>query len=336
MTLSGSPGIQAYWRKQGPKPAVAAALEDEGTPSALPSLEVAPEAQPADIARQVEPIVQMVLAQGKVQNEIRLRSELKRAVEEFRQLVLVVDADQPGSSYWVSGFRIDLSIAASGDVSFGTFGIDTRIRLEWKRAMRSNSVNQAQKTSRLQASLREFVRNIATDLEEASVQNSHMTEFKPYSYRVGLGLNAGKDFGFGKGSATIIGHINFSRDVKKPVVYPAHPAPTTGSYWMIERASSPQLAQHLAFASAASIPSQSSSSEVTFLVDRARFRKGLSRAMKMGGFFAERAAKANSNSAQWKIFEMKVGFDLSVTGGSVLNKNKLQATTEMAFYNQKF
>jgi hypothetical protein len=344
MTLSGSPGIQAYWRKQGPKPAVAAALEDEQTPSALPSLEVAPEAQPADIARQVEPVVQMVLAQGKVQNESRLRSELKRAVEEFRQLVLVVEADQPGTSYWVSGFRIDLSIAASGDVSFGTFGIDTRIRLEWKRAMRAKSANHAQKDalasaasmSHLQASLREFVRNIATDLEEASAQNPHRAEFKPYGYRVGLGLNAGKDFGFGKGSATIIGHINFSRDMKKPVVYPTHPAPATGSYLMIEKTNSPQLAQHLAFASMASIPSQSSPSDVTFSVDRARFRKGLSRAMKMGNFFAERTAKTNSSSAQWKIFEMKVGFDLSVTGGSVLNKNKLQATSEMAFYNQKF
>jgi hypothetical protein len=348
--MNGSPAVQAFWRRQGIKPAAQAqattATENTSTNalSDSPAIEIAPETSPAEISKQIEPAVQMILSQGKVQDAGKLRSELQRAVGQFQQMVQAVATDQGGSTYWVSGFRIDLSISASGSVSFGTFGVDTRLRLEWKRAMRAQPKTPSQRlvaqsidpsTARMQESLKEFIHNIALDLEDASTQNPPSADFKPYSFRVGLGMSMSGDLGFASGSGSLIGHINFSRDTKKPVVYPVQPT-HPGAYLLIEKATAAQLSQHLAFAHSHGIPVKTAPSDLAFMIDRARFRKGLSHAMKMGSFFAEHAGKANSSSPQWKIFDLRLGLDLSLTGGLTLGTNKLQATTEMGFYNQSF
>ncbi|MBI3543661.1 MAG: hypothetical protein HY075_10355 [Deltaproteobacteria bacterium] len=336
LAWKGTPSVQVFWRRQNepgrkkPDPVVI-----EPKPAGVVSeLAVSTEATPRELSLQLEPAVKAIMASGKVSDESALRRNLAAAAQDFQSLVSVIEKDS-GSAWWVSRFRLDVTIDASGKVyPFLTLGAETRFRFDWFRLKSAHPVvarpSAGPEVARLQSNLEKFVRETATDLEAVSSDPKlEQGGFKAFQFRVGVGASAKGDVGIVKATASMMGQIYFARDVKKPLVNP--PRPASGYVNLIEDCVSQR---HLQFASDNGIAADSSFDQVVYKIDRARFRNGVAKALGMGGFFARRAS--NATSKHWKIFEMRPAFDLSLTGSlGVVTVGGL-ASVEICFYNQNF
>jgi len=268
------------------------------------------------------------------------------AAQEFQSVASVIPSTDPTLPWWVSRFRLDLTIDASGKVApMGSVGGEVRFRFEWHRMMKHHHAQpQVQPLTARQAtiksSLAEFVTATAYDLDHSFDEISHLG-FKAHTMRMGIGISAKGNVGIAKGSAGIVGQIYFTRNVERPKVRPQsidddeldHPI------LMIERR---PMMQHVLFAQQNQIPVKLNSAsennpikEAVYQVDRKAFRKGLKKAANIGQFFAERASK-NSQSSGWKIYELRTSFDASISGELDLVTLAGAVTAQIAFFNENF
>jgi hypothetical protein len=338
MTIKGTPAVQAFWRRQGVKPP----LPTESPGVRLVALEGPGEGTPAD----AEPVIRAALASGKIRDEAAFRENVERLNSQLQALAESLDGSR-GSAWWVSGFRIDFSVEASGKISFVTVGADLRLRFEWKRLMRATPASPAAVATLrdpalapIASGLRTLAGTLREDLERAA-EDEKLTAagFKAYSFRVGFGVTAKGDVGVAKGSTTVIGHLQFARDVKKPVVYPRFAAEASDESPLLVIESRPE-AGHLDFARKAGVEVRTlaalgaSPEQAIYRVDRSRFRRGLEKAMRMGAFFAKPAQA--SSKRKWKVHTLKAGLDISVVGDLGFAALGGVAATDFGFYNQRF
>jgi|GEM_PF-3007326 len=335
LTVKGTAAVQAFWRKQGVKPITKpAGLNDErdefGTGA---ELALGTSDTPTEVAASIEPLIRAALAGGKIKDEKTFRASLVSTALDLHSIVQSLEANA-GSQWWASGFRFELSVAASGKVSvFRSAGADVRFRLEWRRIMKAGkqAVSTPVMTSevaRFGENLKAFATALELDLEAISGNALEKKGFRAHTFRVGIGATASGSIGIGKDSASTFGHINFSRAAKKPVVYPHRKIAGEGSILLIQSRPSEK---HLEFARANQIEVVE---QVAYRVDRERMRKGLRKALRIGAFFAERGAVPQSKG--WHIYEMKTGFDTSVVGDVGLAKLGGLAAFDIGFYNENF
>jgi hypothetical protein len=339
LVLKGSPAVNVYWRK---KPAQAPAPDAEPVPApadALPSAAIDAQATPEDIARELEPSVRAALASGRIDDEGALRRSLLESALELQSLGRALGAN-PGLGWWPTRVRLDLIAEASGKVlpaPVVNVGGEARFRLEWHRIMRAapagGGPRPAPALTERGERFRELVSTLALDLEALSEETDKLEGFKAYSFRVGIGASAGAKLGIVKGSASLLAIVYFGRDVAKPKISPKDAlrlaAPATIPLIVDQPSDS-----GLRFAAARGIGFERSGRDAVFAVDREQFRKGLRKAAKLGRFFAKRAKKAKGGS--WRIYEMRTGFDMSVTGTVGLVDLGGLATSEINFYNMGF
>ena len=174
LTLKGTPAIQAFWRHQAAPPAQSLDTSYDGMVTQF---------QAGD--NPVEPLIQAVLATGKFKKPGLLRRHLQDAATQFQAFVEVLEHSS-GSSWWVSGFRVDLLVDASGTLlPVGTtVGGDLRLRFEWKRSLTMYPVSRS--VSPDQVSLRQFVSSMEHSLEDVSAEASDPKGFEAYTFRVGI------------------------------------------------------------------------------------------------------------------------------------------------------
>ena len=320
LTVKGTPGIQLYWRRQGTPPASPQTFDASDA-----SVTLSEKTTVQDIQNQLEPVVKTAEASGQVKDTSNLRENISRAATQLHRLAQALEStDGQGTSFWVSGFRFDFTLDEGGNVfPIGTKGGDIRFRFEWKRLKRKTAPPpqalpaMAEGKTGFEDSLIQLARTLQLQLD-AAVGESDLgnadSEFKIASYRVGIGLTKKGKIGIAQGSATLTGHLNFSSDTKKPIVYPRKDADSSAPVLLLGNGNG-------------------SDSEPVYSVNAGQVRKGLVKAMNIGKFFARTGPKRD---AGWKIYLMKAGFDMSLSGDSFLSGLTATGTSELTFYNQKF
>lgn len=320
LIYKGTPSVTAVFRKQYDK----TRPEPEAAP--VQGIAITPEMSRQDLVQALEPSIQATLATGRIRDERVFRAEAMTAGQEFQSLTRALDHMDPRLPWKVARFRLDLTVDVTGRITpVVSVGGEVRLRFEWFRMKRPGAPALARAPasapsapaadSDLSEGLVKFATGIAQDLVELS-DDSLVADsgFKAYSYRVGLGLSKKRRFGVVTSTQSLIGHLYFTRNVPKPVVNPKPPRDDEGG------------SEDLALIGAGG-------EEVTPLTHK-RFRKGLRRAMKLGGFFARYASR--HPDARWKVYELKTGFDLSLAGKTGLAGINGIGATEISFYNQKF
>lgn len=312
LTGKGAPSVQVYWEKKSES--VISAL-------AATELSITNEMTESQIQQQIEPVLASLLSGRKIEDEAALRKNLKQAVVDFQQIMSLV-SEQPHQSWFFSRFRVDLSIAASGFVSLApiTVGVEAKIRLEWYRTTKKISGLQkanltqywAHNDSSLFGPIKDldlFIQNMASDFSEVTAGLSLGNDFQLDEFQIGLGGSIKGDIGVAKGKAKLLGIAYFNRQtaIQKQIV---------------------------------TVDSETGSTEMNliesgvFKISRKHWRKGLSKAVKMGQYFADRAAQRKNKN--WIISKIKPGFDISITGGIGIVTVSGDLVSQLVFKNKNF
>jgi len=321
-------------------------------PEEQPSLPIDSDASTAEIAREIEPTLQALFATGKIKDVAEARKNLLSSVSLIQNVLSTIDTE--GHSNWyVSIIRFDLTVDLSGKISFGgsslKFGDISRIRFDFRRIARIKQPkpsptlplpNPPTGISKVALSLKEFIISVSEDLESAANTEMPGHDFKAYQFRVGFGATQGGKIGFVKGNVTAVGQIHFGRKVVKPPVDGAVASlKKPGIFLILENHPAPA---HLEFAAKNKIKMpEVAQDQVAYEVPRDLIREGLVNALKIGMFFADRAAGVSGLSQNWKVYDMRTQLDLSLTGGvglatiNVLAKG-FQSSFEIDYFNEKF
>ncbi len=353
LILKGTPSVIFMWRKQNPaaptpaQPAMVAESRAQDDVKPEGELQLTNATSEEEMTMQLEPAIRAAVASGRVKDGDRLRKGLLAAAQDFQSLASTL-GDNPGLEWWASRFRLDLTIDGSGKISHVlTVGGDLRFRFEWHRVMKKTPAFQPRNLATMplqQTRLHDFVVAMSQDLSALSdaKDNEVPSGFKAYSFRVGIGVTAKKDIGVVKGTAGLIGHVYFSRDVAKPKVNPKplYSAPLTSvtEIPVIEGYESPKTVEY-ALANGIKFDRETQRNggaldQIVYKVNRKKIREGLRKAGKIASFFGKHASEANRG--KWKVYELRTGFDLSVSGKVGMVELGGQATTQINFYNQNF
>jgi hypothetical protein len=291
----GSPAVSFLWRRQYERKAADQAPRAEEAPdfqiTAGKSLE--------DVSAQLEPVIHSLVQAGLPEDT--LRPKLMQVAQDFARITKALEFVS-GDPWWVSRYRMDVLIEASGKVTpLLSAGGEIRLRFEWHRMMPKTTLADRREPK---GDIAEFVEKLQSDVAAAALGARDLRDagFDPCQFRIGVGYTEKGSIGIAKAQGTVIGQIYFSRGVKKPEV---HPSPL------------------------ASVAKGETSV----------FRKGLERAFKMAGIFARGARRSSAStnaSRHWKLYEMRASFDVSLTGTLGLAEVGGVGTSEISFYNQEF
>lgn len=357
LAFKGTSTVRAYWRKQGPKSEHSVLNQDvetaqEEASTLEPVVLVNDLSTAEDMVKQLEPAVKAAVATGKIQDTPVLRKNLLKTAQEFQSLAIHIPSSTEELPWWVSRFRLDFAVDAAGRVEpVGLVGGEVRFRFEWHRIKRMSPekkkmmIQLSERDQKLRKNLLEFITATAYDINDA-FENHTRHGFRAHQIRMGIGMSVKGNIGLVKGSAGVVGQIYFTRAVERPKLYPikqkslslalANSAPLL----VIER--NPSI-NTLKLAAKNNIMVETFNTdndenngfeEALFRLDREKFRKGLKKAAKIGGFFAKRASEAKVKS--WKIYELRTAFDASISGGLDLVTLVGSATAQISMFNENF
>ena len=274
LVYDGTPSIKGTWtpRVQSPAPVVHS--------SGKSALTISRQTTSADVASQLEPAIQAVLASGHGGDEKNLRTAILKYAEEFRVVSQMLSSTQlPG--WEVENYRLELNISASGLVTpvIGA-GAAVNLRFDWEKPVQSElGIRSETPMSGFVQALSQEIQaaaNLATPIKSAGFQ---LNEF-----RIGVGISSAGNLGIAQEQGNAVGSITFCRREAGTVQEGQNPATLN----LIRAQNDHPL-------------------------ERAKFRRGLSRAIKMGSYFARMSKNENPNS-KWEISEIEAEFDLSAGG----------------------
>lgn len=343
LTTKGTATVRAYWRKQYPRQQEYVNPDD--LLEAKGAIHFSQYSTPTDIKRQIAEAINIGVQAKKIIDTPLLRTELFKAAEDFQALAFTLDSTPSDKPWWVQRFRVDFTVDGSGHVNPAVVvGGEVRFRFEWHRIKKASSAKskiqpQPSAVNKIlnQTELQKFVKNMSEDIEEAFPYAPDM-DFQAHTMRMGIGISAKGTIGVVKGSAGVVGQIYFTRDVKRPTKNLPQPkfADSNEPVIIIER--NPP-ANHILFAEARGSHFELNETtdhikEAVYKVNRKNFRKGLKKAAKISKFFIDRAAKQKGPG--WKIFELRTGFDASISGELDMAVIQGAVTAQVNFFNQKF
>jgi hypothetical protein len=350
LTLKGTSTVRAYWRKQGPvvqKTMELEAIANDETPNQQPVIMIAEDSSAIEMVKQLEPAVQAAVATGKIKDSPVLRKNLLETAQEFQAIASSIPNTKESLPWWVSRFRLDFSVDAAGRVEpVGMVGGEARFRFEWHRIRRTVKTetpvaNLSDRQLRIRKSLRDFINATALDLDTAFADQT-MFGFKAHQVRMGIGVSVKGNIGVVKGAAGVVGQIYFTREVTRPKVRP--PAVKTASLsveeplYIIDRNPNQETldfaVRNNSFLELNAAKDENGFEEALYKLDRKVFRKGILKAAKIGKFFAKRASKVKAKN--WKVYELRTGFDASISAGLDLVTLAGTATAQISLFNQNF
>jgi len=356
LTFKGTSTVRAFWRKQGPKPSLMnqddePIVAQEETTNSEPVVLVTEQSSPEEMVKQLEPAIHAAVATGKINDTPVLRKNLLQTAKEFQVIATSIPTTTDELPWWVSRFRLDFMVDAAGRVEpVGMVGGEVRFRFEWHRIKKVTPDSNkslmilSEREQKLRKSLKEFITATVIDINDA-FENHHKFGFKAHQVRMGVGVSVKGNIGVVKGSAGVVGQIYFTRHIEKPKVYPL-PEKTMNlamseesPILIIERNPSQE---HLKYATQNKLMLENNTSdenengleEAVYRLERKKFRKGLQKAAKIGAYFAKRASLAKVKS--WKIYELRTGFDASISGGLDLVTIVGSATAQISMFNENF
>ncbi|PIS10992.1 MAG: hypothetical protein COT73_06445, partial [Bdellovibrio sp. CG10_big_fil_rev_8_21_14_0_10_47_8] len=185
--------------------------------------------------------------------------------------------------------------------------------------------NRSSSTSELTEMAKGLLEDIADSTKDFSLPGWALNGFS-------LGLGSSISLGFGivkvKPEAFAYFHIQPKNQVSKGSYTPS----TMSSYQLIENNPS---AQHLQFAKRNSLKflttknSRSQTSSVAYIVNRAKFRKGLKKALHMSQKLTAEALKSDQDEDRWRLTKVLYGYSTSVNGILSLAQVKGSVTADV-------
>lgn len=314
LAIDGAPSVKVTWQK------VANNRQAKAKSPKATSVRFHSSMSNQEVAALVEPAVALAVSSKRVRDGRRLRGNLEAEAARFLSFIRVLSTVRPASAWHVDGYQLSLSVSASGDVSpeisvGGTF----LVIFDWQATGESfspvASSRMTPQEAELQPKIADFTRNIESllPLARASASEIRSIGFELQVFQVGLGITAGGDIGVASAQGFVGGRVIFKKDSSAEFVYASMPAPVPESISIVgtdEDLSSQKLGGSQPLLASLRDPGRSS----VFQVPANRFANGLSRAIKMGTFFAKQAVSVESSN--WKTTEIELGLDASI-GGSV-------------------
>lgn len=309
-TLKGTPAVQVYWKKKKTQTVVQSGNSMDTESAASLTLTGFESGQ--ELEAQVEPVVQFLTKKKGVKNPDQLRRGLLERVNSFQSLAMAAQT-VTGKDWWISGMRVDCVVDLTGKVfGWGSLGGEIRVRLDWKRLMKKNA--QSATVSRSKGTSAEtLLTALISNLDALPGSDLSQAGFAAQGFRFGFGVSEKGDFAIGKATVSLLGHINLSRVPKKNLLLQTNLLP-------------PQPVRIL------DEPGKDAG-----LVEPEKFQAGLKKALNIGHSFAAIAKKRSEKAdAKWNIYEMKVGFDSTLSWKVGLVETGRLATAEINYLNLNF
>lgn len=266
----------------------------------------------------VDDVVDYLALQNKVKDSSALRDNLVQVMRKGHEIFSDV-ANLETPNWRVGGYRLDLSISASGVVMpFTKVGESVRLWLEWTKPARSNlGALPDTKVTR-------FVTKVLDDTEAATAK-INMPQFELQNLYVGLGedVKAGF-FGFGSSTFGFVGYVKFVKKPKTELTKIINADDENEDYPVIQE------------------PSENKSLSKFVIIPRREIRNGIQRSLNFAQFFTQKAER--TESTHWELSTIretatitKSGFfglsSLSTKGVFIFifNRKKPQSVTPVEF-----
>lgn len=330
LAFKGSAGVSVYWNKKENKPLSNEIYQE----SEMALLDLSEVKNKNELENELQPMIEGLMATGKISDRQNLKSQLSRIASDFHETALILSRS-PEYQWYVSRFRLDLSISGTGTVSQGfSAGGALRARLEWYRSQKKITPTHSPLfANEKDRKLIGFIESLSSDLSTLSESESVGVAFDVNQFRIGLGLSIDGDFGVVKGNAQIIGHIYFKKSqLQNPTPLSENPSPL---YLMVGSDAMPSHTySNQTLMNQFDINGDGLIDESIYKLDRKVFRSGIKKAVKIGQFFGKYAQKVSNE--KWKIQKLKTAFDLSVGAGFGLVTISGMVVSEIEFQNKNY
>jgi hypothetical protein len=297
---NGTASIKTTWQQTGHPTSPAASTPTASKPSVL---HVTARTTATELENQLEPTIRLAATSGAVTNENEFRANLLRYAEKFRLISQALSSVRFASGWHVDGLQLQLSVNALGHVTpVLSPGETVIVFLDWQKSADEtpNASDVATNTpaapanSTLALNVAQFSQLIAAEIPEVLSESLELQKsgFVLDQLQVGIALTAGEKIGVAQTQAQAQGKLNFHRD--------KHP---NGQH--VENLGQPAMlsdGQLNLIAPAAEIRA----------ISRAKFRRGLKRALRMATYFADKAAA--TDTSDWRVTQLEAEFDLSFGG----------------------
>jgi hypothetical protein len=296
----GTPAVTLYWKRQ------AAPSRFPETPEEIPTLAFGAPVSLEVLRQRVEPLVQGMLATGRVRDGAALRKNLLQAAVDFETMVASMLV--PPASKWVPGrLRLDFVVDAAGMVYPGvTVGGGIKLRFDWVPGVTGPYAPANFGERKLGEAFRRFLQALARELQRVRVDDVMAPASLPLgAILFSLAVSATGQFGLVSGDASVIGTVYFYRRGGR------------------EPRSLPELTGR------SSVPIFSGA-RGTFFPTHEALQRGIEKAALMGAYFAERAAGNHGRS--WVIDAVCPSFTLSVGATATVASLSASAGLALAYY----
>lgn len=322
LLAGGNTSAKVTWQQKGQQKGQQQAAFTRSNPSYDPTVRskatkitVTPQTTPASLSRSFEPVIRAALATGAVTDEKALRQSLVDQGQRFLAVSQALSLVPSTPDWHVSGFQLQLSLAASGQLT-PVFGVGSTVLLymDWQKSGDPAAVSANQ--TALSQNLSRLVQFVASELPQAIGETPGLKDsgLELNQIQLGLAMNLSGDVGIAEMSASVFGKLFFQKNADVTVALDPQVSPpqlTAGAIQMIDTAPKPE---HLAYAQAVGIPVQAAAASdgVVYTIDQSKFHSGLKHALEMGTYFFSIAKKADTS--RWQITQLELEFDASIGG----------------------
>ena len=259
-----------------------------------------------DLENKLDFMQEMAMSTGQIKNPEVLRRNMKVKLLQFRKMGQLLDMNELEEEGWhLSEYRQALSITAEGDVGSISLGGLISFQMNWIIRQENNQDGMTLQWGNRNRSLNTLLAGLAADLKSVATKTHDIEEsgFEFEKLYVEIGLKGEEEFGVVSGEVETVGKLVFSRNNDN-----------------VESRSIPLLKNNyqestmpLLGTNPTTISLFSTGENIQAMkVDRSVFRRGLTRALKMGCFFAKRAARVKSHN--WIIKEIESEFEIAMNG----------------------
>lgn len=325
LTADGTATVKGTWQQSAPAGPKAV------KPLKKNSLRLSAEMSLSDLKRALEPSIRTAIATHAMGNESELRRNLSARGSDFLQLVKVLDGVPARPGWHVDSLQLQLTFDADGQLTpVVGIGGQLNVFLDWQKSSVAGTKG-AIRTGELFRNVVAFAQSLGALIPEAlldakAIRSSGLALDQ---FQVGVAVIEGAQIGVVQNTNTIQGKIIFKRDkgakdtdtassVSQLAARETAMSDVSKPAWQAQaipfvmRVGAPQ-----AFAAASSGTGvgqiESSNAQLTLVqVPVDAFRAGLSRAVQMGSYFAQRAEEADTR--RWQVTQIETEFDASVGG----------------------
>ncbi len=309
LLFDGTASVRGIWQQVRKTPAAASLGAGKAS-----SVRFESKMTQDELSARLEPIIQSVVASGKVRDERALRSNLQARGQGFLAACAALEALPRPRGWHVDSFQLQLTIGASGQVTpaIGVGGV-LNIFFDWQKQDDAAPVPAAPPAPGLAQNLPAFVRVFQSSLASLPADRLFLRDagFVMNQFQLGVAVGVGGDIGVARVAAVANGKIIFKADASQLSAAAFEPRFENAAF--VSLVSKGMAEEPVAFAAANGIPAETRlNGSVSYKMGADGMSRGLEKALRMASYFARQARRADTRN--WKVNLIEAEFDASVTG----------------------